>query len=476
MRYVSTRGESPAVSFFDAVLAGLAPDGGLYVPETWPTELDDAEFRRESATGHFVYTALHALRAFAGPDLSYEDAAKLVNEAYIRAPDRGAEAQWTPPWPEAVTPLVQIGPGDFVLELFHGPSLSFKDVAMQLIGPLYEFALKKRDTRLSVVCATSGDTGGAAVEALKGRERIDLFVLLPKGRVSDVQRLFMTASGAPNVHALEIDGDFDACQALVKAMFADSQFAASAQLSGVNSINWARIVAQSVYFHVAANILCAPGPVNFAVPTGNFGDAFSGFVAKTMGAPIGRILMATNANDILSRALATGRYERAAQSAATLSPAMDIQVASNFERILFEALGRDASAVRRLYDQFTQSGGFDIPADALAMLRAHFDAAAVTDAETLGGMTNWDYPADPHTAVALYARTKTIAPAKGPHVTLATAHPAKFPETVERAAGKRPPLPEKSGDLLSRSESIHPLPNDIQAVKDYIRAHSRAWS
>ncbi|MET0181643.1 MAG: threonine synthase [Caulobacterales bacterium] len=476
MRYISTRGESPAVSFFDAVLAGLAPDGGLYVPEAWPTELNDAEFRRQSATSHFVYTALHALRAFAGDDLTYVEAGALVNEAYIRAPARDEDAHWSPPWPEAVTPLVQIGPGDFVLELFHGPSLSFKDVAMQLIGPLYEFALQKRDKRLSVVCATSGDTGGAAVEALKGRERVDLFVLLPKGRVSDVQRYFMTASGAPNVHALEIDGDFDACQALVKAMFADSVFAHSASLSGVNSINWARIVAQSVYFHVAANVLSGPGPVNFAVPTGNFGDAFSGFAAKSMGAPIGRILMATNANDILSRALATGRYERAAQSSATLSPAMDIQVASNFERILFEALGRDGAAVRRLYDQFAQSGGFDIPAPALAMLRAHFDAAAVTDAETLGGMTNWDYPGDPHTAVALYARTKIISPATGPHVTLATAHPAKFPETMERATGKRPGLPEKSGDLLSRPESIHALPNELQAVKDYIRAHSRAWS
>lgn len=476
MRYVSTRGEAPAVSFLDAVLAGLAPDGGLYVPQAWPSVLDQEEFHRRAALGHFSGVACDVLRAFAGDDLTFEEAARLANEAYIRPPAPGAEESWTPTWPDAVTPLVQIAPGDFVLELFHGPSLSFKDVAMQLIGPLYEHALAKRDRRLSVVCATSGDTGGAAVEALKGRDRVDLFVLLPKGRVSDVQRLFMTASGAPNVHALEIDGDFDACQALVKAMFADAAFASAASLSGVNSINWARIVAQSVYYHVAANVLSGPGPVHFSVPTGNFGDAFSGFVAKQTGAPIGRILMATNANDILSRTLATGRYERAAASSATLSPAMDIQVASNFERILFDALDRDGATVRRLYDQFAQSGGFDIPPAALAKLRAQFDAASVTDAETLGSMTAWDYPADPHTAVALYARSKVQEPPGAPHVTLATAHPAKFPDTVARATGERPPLPKKHAGLMERAERMHALPNDAQAVKDYIRAASRAFA
>jgi len=476
MRYVSTRGEAPAVSFLDAVLAGLAPDGGLYVPETWPRVLDAPEFHKQAAIGSFAGAARDVLRAFAGDDIGYEDAGKLAAAAYIHPPGPGEEATWTPTWPDAVTPLVQIGPGDYVLELFHGPSLSFKDVAMQLIGPLYEYALAKRDQRLTVVCATSGDTGGAAVEALKNRDRIDLFVLLPKGRVSDVQRYFMTASGADNVHALEIDGDFDACQALVKAMFADGAFAHAASLSGVNSINWARIVAQSVYYHVAANALSGPGRVHFAVPTGNFGDAFSGFVAKQTGAPIGRILMATNANDILARTLATGRYARAAASSATLSPAMDIQVASNFERILYEALGRDGAQVRRLYEQFAQSGGFDIPPQALAELRAHFDAASMTDAETLGGMTAWDYPADPHTAVALYARSKVAEPPEGPHVTLATAHPAKFPDTVARATGERPLLPRKHAGLTERPERMHALPNDPQAVKDYIRVASRAFA
>ena len=470
MKYVSTRGGAPPVSFLDAVLAGLAPDGGLYVPESWPQLFAGESSRRNVSTGHFSYTAMSVLKAFAGDDIG-EETAPLVNQAYLRWSDE----QDVGVWPETVTPLVHVGPGAWVLELFHGPSLSFKDVAMQLIGPLYEFALAKRDRRLSVVCATSGDTGGAAVEALRGRERVDLFVLLPRGRVSEVQRRYMTTSGAGNVHAIEIDGDFDACQAIVKLLFADADFSARASLSGVNSINWARIVAQSVYFHIAANILSAPGPVNFVVPTGNFGDAFSGHVAKRMGAPIDRIVLATNANDILSRALKTGRYERAAQSHATLSPAMDIQVASNFERILFEALDRDGGAVRRLYEQFAQSGGFDIPPPALAFLRAHFDAVAVNDEETVKGMQNWAYPACPHTAVGLYARAKLDPPIGAPLVTLATAHPAKFPDTVQAATGRRPTLPEKCADLMQRPERADPLPNDVDAVKRYVKERSRAW-
>ena len=414
--------------------------------------------------------ALNVLKAFAGDEIEWDEAATLANEAYAR---EGV-------WPATVTPLVHIGPGEWVLELFHGPSLSFKDVAMQLIGPLFDFALKKRDRRLSVVCATSGDTGGAAVEALKGRDRIDLFVLIPKGRVSDVQRLFMTASGAPNVHAIEIDGDFDDCQAMLKALFADGDFAKRAALSGVNSINWARIVAQSVYFHVAANALTAPGPVNFAVPTGNFGDAYSGFVAKKMGAPIGKILLATNSNDILTRTMASGRYERADHSDATLSPAMDIQVASNFERIVYESTGRDGAGVKRLYDQFAQSRGFDLPASAMEKLRGDLSAAAVTDEETVVAMrSRFDdgrgYLACPHTAVALRAASKLETPLPAPLVTLATAHPAKFPDTVKDAVGMRPNLPAKCADLFSRAEKIDALPNDAGAVKALIRERSRAW-
>jgi threonine synthase len=320
------------------------------------------------------------------------------------------------------------------------------------------------------------------VEALKGRERVDLFVLTPKGRVSEVQRRFMTTSGAANVHAIELDSDFDACQAIVKSLFADRDFAGRASLSGVNSINWARIVAQSVYFQIAANALSARGPVTFVVPTGNFGDAFSGFVAKQCGAPIGKIILATNSNDILARALLTGRYERAKQSFSTLSPAMDIQVASNFERILYEALGRDGDEVKRLYDQFAQSGGFDIPAPALEFLHSHFDAAAVDDEETSDAMQDqWNsgqfgYLACPHTAVALAARAKLREPPDAPLVTLATAHPAKFPDTVEKATGVRPPLPAHCADLFQRAEKIETLPADAEAVKTFIRERSRAWS
>jgi threonine synthase len=474
MRYISTRGQAPPVGFIDAVLAGLAPDGGLYVPEIWPTAIFQSA-RVKPAVDTFAETARVVLSAFAGADLSAEEAAQLTDEAYWSPSVAGAEVVRR--WPAAVSPLVQIDSGDWILELFHGPSLSFKDVAMQLIGPLFDFALAKRSQRLTVVCATSGDTGGAAVEALKGRDRVDLFVLLPKGRVSDVQRLFMTASGAQNVYAIEIDGDFDDCQRLVKAMFADADFARRASLSGVNSINWARIVAQSVYFHISAAALCAAGPVDFIVPTGNFGDAFSGFAAKKTGAPIGKIALATNSNDLLARALRSGRYERAAQSQATLSPAMDIQVASNFERIVFEAMQRDGGAVKRLYEQFTQSGGFDIPPAALEALRAHFLAGSADDADIVETMrSRWSggdgYLMCPHTAVGVHVGAAT----EGARVFLATAHPAKFPDTVQRATGVRPLLPARCADLFERPEKFDTLPADAEAVKQTIRVRSRAWS
>ncbi|MGE0829423.1 MAG: threonine synthase, partial [Hyphomonadaceae bacterium] len=291
-------------------------------------------------------------------------------------------------------------------------------------------------------------------------------------------------SGAENVYAIEVDGDFDDCQAMLKALFADKEFAARAQLSAVNTINWARIVAQTFYYHAAAAALSAPGPVHFAVPSGNFGDGLAGFVAKRMGAKIGKIILATNANDILARALQTGRYERAAQSKATISPAMDIQVASNFERLVFEALGRDGEHTRALYDAFAQSGGFDIPAPALAKMRETFAAAAVTDEETAEAMRNYADGAEgalicPHTAVAWHAVTKLSdadAPPNGPLVTLATAHPAKFPETVEAAAGARPMLPFRCADLFAREEKMDALPVDIAALKAFVQARARAWA
>ena len=470
MRYISTRGQAPAVSFTDAILAGLAPDGGLYVPERYPAlgAIDGA------GTDSFSDMALQVLEALQGS--RFDTDAGCVERAYLGA---GRQARVAGHWPAAVTPLVQIGAGEFALELFHGPSLSFKDVAMQLIAQLYDAALARSGQRLSVVCATSGDTGGAAVEAFKASARVDLFVLLPAGRVSEVQRRFMTASGAGNVFALSVDGDFDDCQALVKAMFADRGFADRAHLSGVNSINWARILAQSVYYQLAAAALRAAGPVDFAVPTGNFGDAFSGYVAKRMGAAIGRIVIATNANDILARALTTGLYARAHASHATLSPAMDIQVASNFERMLFEALDRDGAQVGRLYAQFAQTGAFEIPASALARLRETFVATAVDDATTSATMARFaggpaPYLVCPHTAVGL-AAWPALEARGGQRVTLATAHPAKFPETVSAACGQVPALPGHCADLMTRPEAIMPIANDVTAVKAFIRERSRAW-
>ena len=467
MRYISTRGRAPAVSFTQAILAGLAPDGGLYVPESYP---DVSAHSATFATDHFSAAGAPVLDALQGA-FATDDELNLA---------RAYRSPWTKAWPELVAPLVQVGQGHWILELFHGPSLSFKDVAMQWIAQLYQAELSRSDARLTVVCATSGDTGGAAVEAFKAADRVDLFVLLPRGRVSEVQRRFMTASGAANVFALEVDGDFDACQALVKGLFADRAFTAQAQLSGVNSINWARIMAQSVYGQIASHTLSAAGPVDFSVPTGNFGDAFSGYVAKRMGAPIRMIGLSVNENDILARALSMGRYERASISKATLSPAMDIQVASNFERILFEALDRDGEQVARLYAQFAQSGGFDIPPAALASLRQVFFSASVNDIDTEEIIQGWargrrPYLVCPHTAVGIGGWRGAPKGRSGARVTLATAHPAKFPETVKEATGVHPPLPPHCSDLFARPETIHPIANDLAAVQAFIRERSRAW-
>jgi threonine synthase len=465
MRYVSTRGASPAISFLDALLGGLAPDGGLYVPEVWP-RLDPAVIAA-AATAPYAETAAAVLTLFAGEDLPGAECLALAREAYGR--------QWANP---AIAPLQQTGPGDYVLELFHGPSLAFKDMAMQLLGGLYDHALAARGGRLSIICATSGDTGGAAVEALKGRERVDVFVLLPKGRVSEVQRRFMTSSGAANVHALVVDGDFDGAQAVVKALFADRDFCAEVALSPVNSINWARIVAQSVYYVVASSALSAAGPVDFTVPSGNFGDALAGYVAKRIGAPIGRIMIATNANDGIAQALATGVYRRSEASQATLSPAMDITVASNFERIVHEAVGQDGAQLKALYDGFAQTGAYVLPEAALGFLRAHFDATGVDDAGTRAGIAQaYALTGEvlcPHTAVGWQARIPSAA--GGARVLLATAHPAKFPETVEEVLGFPPPLPPRAADLFARPERFVEMPAEAAAVKAYLRAHRRAAS
>lgn len=463
MKYISTRGESPPVSFFDALLTGLAPDGGLYVPEAWPRLSE--ETLANAAAAPYAQTAAAVLSLFAGEDLDFDTALGLTEAAY--------GTQWANP---AIAPLRQVGAGDYILELFHGPSLAFKDVAMQLLAGLYDHVLEQRATRLSIICATSGDTGGAAVEALKHAQHVDLFVLLPDGRVSDVQRRFMTGSGSDNIHALVVDGDFDQAQSIVKALLADKAFAKDAGLSPVNSINWARILAQTVYYVTSACALRGAGPVHFTIPSGNFGDAFAGYVAKQIGAPIGRFMIATNTNDGIAQALETGQYTKSAQSHATLSPAMDISVASNFERIVFEALGRDGGALKSLYDGFARTGAYTLPDDARAALRADFEAFGVDDTETRWAVADaFEQTGEtlcPHTGVGWRARFDAQDVA-GARVLLATAHPAKFPETTEAILGFTPPLPRHCADLYDRPEAMTHLPATPAAIKAFIQDHRR---
>lgn len=465
MRYVSTRGEAPPLGFMDVTLAGLARDGGLYVPESWPKLAPEAIAR--FAGRPYAEVAVEVIRPFVGDAISEADLSRLSREAYgtFRHP--------------AVVPVAQFGPSAFLLELFHGPTLAFKDVAMQLLARLMDHALAARGERTTIVVATSGDTGGAAVEAFRGRERADLFVLFPHGRVSDVQRRMMTTAPDANVHAMAIDGTFDDCQALVKGLFNHHAFRDRVRLSGVNSINWARIVAQVVYYFTAAATLGAPyRKVAFTVPTGNFGDIFAGYVAARMGLPVDRLVIATNVNDILVRTLATGSYE-VREVVATASPSMDIQVSSNFERLLFEATGRDAAEVRRLMAQLTQSRRFSLSSRALEQIRALFSADRADEEETAATirttLRETSRLVDPHTAVGLAVAEKEEArdPAV-PMIVLGTAHPAKFPEAVEAACGVRPGLPDWLSDLPQRAERSTPMAVDQGALEKFIMAASRA--
>ena len=396
MQYVSTRGEAPPLGFVDVTLAGLARDGGLYVPESWPklSPQDIADF----AGRPYAEVAVDVIRPFVGNTISEVDLSRMAREAYgtFRHP--------------AVVPLAQLGPGSFLLELFHGPTLAFKDVAMQLLARLMDHALAARGERTTIVVATSGDTGGAAVEAFRGRSRADLFVLFPKGRISDVQRRMMTTAADDNVHALAVEGTFDDCQAIVKGLFNHHAFRDQVRLSGVNSINWARIVAQTVYYFTAAAALGAPHrKVAFTVPTGNFGDIFAGYVAERMGLPVDRLVIATNVNDILARTLATGNYEPR-EVVATSSPSMDIQISSNFERLLFEAYGRDGKAVRALMASLAQSRSFSISSRALSEIRALFRANRADEQEVSAcirtALRETGRFVDPHTAVGIAVAEK----------------------------------------------------------------------
>ena len=464
MRHRSTRGEAPALGFAEAMLAGLARDGGLYVPDSFP-RLEPQEvlaFRGRP----YAEVAVEVARRFTGDSIHESDLARMAREAYgtFRHP--------------AVAPIVQLGVNTFALELFHGPTLAFKDLAMQLLARLMDHVLAARSEHRTIVVATSGDTGGAAAEAFRDRDHVDLIVLFPHGRISEVQRRMITTVGAANVHAVAIAGSFDDCQAIVKGLFNHHAFRERVSLSGVNSINWARIVAQAVYYFTAAVSLGAPHrKIAFTVPTGNFGDVYAGYVASRMGLPVDRLVIATNVNDILARTLATGTYEPR-DVLPTTSPSMDIQVSSNFERLLFDACGRDGSVVRNLMASLAQSGRFTLSASALAEIRASFAAGRADEDEVAAAirtvLRETGRFVDPHTAVGIAVAEKEPRDPAVPMVVLSTAHPAKFPDAVEAACGQRPSLPEWLSDLDRRPERVTFLPADQDAVERFVLAASRA--
>jgi threonine synthase len=446
------------------MLVGLARDGGLYVPEAWP-ELAPAAIAGLAGLP-YAEAAVEVMRPLVGDSIAEPDLARMAREAY---------GQFRHP---AVAPLVQVAPNDFLLELFHGPTVAFKDLALQLLGRLMDHGLAARGERSTIVVATSGDTGAAAIEAFRGRARTDVYVLFPRGRVSSVQQRMMTTVADENVHALSIEGTFDDCQAIVKALFNHHAFRDRVRLSGVNSINWARIAAQAVYYFTAAVALGAPQRrIAFTVPTGNFGDIYAGYVALRMGLPIDRLVIAANVNDILARTLATGTYEPR-EVTATTSPSMDIQVASNFERILFDACGRDARAVRAFMAALAQSRRAVLPGNALANLRAIFSADRADEAETAAAIRTMlretALCVDPHTAVAVAVAEKETRNPAVPMVMLATAHPAKFPQAVAAACGVEPALPDSLADLDARPERVMPLPADPAEVERHILSTSRA--
>ena len=454
MRYVSTRGAAPDLGFIDAMLAGLAVDGGLYVPDRWPA------LPALRPGDDYAARAAQIIQLFVGDELAPDTVARLCREAY------GTFAH------PAVVPLVQLEHDHFVQELFHGPTLAFKDVALQLLGRLLDEVLRARGQRVTIVGATSGDTGSAAIDGVRGCAQVDIVILYPVGRTSDVQRRQMTTVDEPNVRVVAVDGTFDDCQDLVKAMFNHVEFRERMGLSAVNSINWARVMAQVVYYAVAADVLA--GPVDVCVPSGNFGNVFAGWIAKRAGASIGSLIVATNANDILHRFFAGGDMSTV-PVVPSLSPSMDIQVSSNFERLLFEMNGRDGEATARQLRQFRDTGRLEVTtAQRAEFVDGIFESARLDDAATLDVMRDVHQSSgmmlDPHTAVGVGAveRLRAAGRVHGTAVTLATAHPAKFPDAVERATGRRPSLPPHLADLFDRPERFASLPNDLGAVEQYV--------
>ena len=457
MQYISTRGKAPALGFEDTMLSGLARDGGLYVPETIPT-LSTADIRAMHGLS-YEEIAFRVMRPFVGDAFTDEVFADLITKAYAGF---GHDAR---------APLVQLGNGHFLLELFHGPTLAFKDFAMQLIGQMFQEALSRSGKRVTIVGATSGDTGSAAIEAFRGLDAVDVFILYPHDRISEVQRRQMTTPTESNVHAMALDGDFDDCQARLKDMFNDFDFRDDVRLAGVNSINWGRVLAQVVYYFSSAVSLGAPDrKISYSVPTGNFGDIFAGYIAKRMGLPIDRLVVATNQNDILHRCLSTGGYvtDRVTPS---ISPSMDIQVSSNFERALFDAYDRDGNAVAQLMNEL-KAGGFHVSQGAMDVLRDHYDSGRVSEDETLSMITHAQNHMGellcPHSAIGVAVAEAQRDP-NVPMITLATAHPAKFPDAVEKASGLRPPLPDRMADLFTREERVTRVPNDLTQLETFIK-------
>ena len=466
LRYISTRGGVPAASFEEVLFAGLAADGGLYVPETWPTFDRDrlASFQSRS----YQDVAKLVLGPFVGDALDPDELERLIETAY------GSFGH------QAVAPMRQLAAGEWLLELFHGPTLAFKDVALQLLGLLFEHFLARRGRAITIVGATSGDTGSAAIAATAGRAHMRTVILHPEDRVSEVQRRQMTTVDADNIDNIAIEGTFDDCQALVKAMFNDQAFRERRNLAAINSINWGRIMAQIVDYVTASLALGGPWrTMSFAVPSGNFGDVYAGYVAARMGLPIGQLIVATNRNDILARFFATGSYQ-VGEVHPTMSPSMDIQLASNFERLLFELCDRDGDQVRALMAALAEERSFEVSGDRLARAREMFTAHRVDEAETARTMADvyqrTGEMVDPHTAVGLCAARACVADARPPIVSLATAHPAKFPDAVERAVGVRPSLPGSLADLMTRPERLSVLPNDLAAVQAHIDRLAIAYS
>jgi threonine synthase len=444
VKYVSTRGEAPVLDFGDTLLTGLAADGGLYVPERWPTLAEGWDVVRP-----YHEVATEVMWPFVEGSIERADLARMAEEAYA-----------TFDHPE-VCPIVEVG-DLHLLELFWGPTLAFKDVALQIVGRLFDHELTRRGERATIVVATSGDTGSAAIEACVGRDTLDIVVLHPAGRVSDVQRRQMTTVDAPNVHNVAIEGTFDDCQDLVKAMFADVDFRDRVRLSAMNSINWARVMAQVVYYVTTAARL---GRASYTVPSGNFGNIFAGWIAERMGVPIDQLVIGSNRNDILTRWAGSGALV-AEEVVPTLSPSMDIQVSSNHERLLFELLGRDGARTAEVLARFRGLGAVEVPSD------PRFDAASIDDAQTLATIREvhdrTGVLIDPHTAVGIGAARATRRDPEVPMVCLATAHPAKFPDAVEQATGQRPALPERLADLADRAERFDVLPAALATVEAHV--------